>query len=111
MATHEIPPSEWTGFFETFSARRKGATVSIGTADPQKGQHKAETNVTLDAITASDGAITVLFAGGEAHTITAPKAVYHKSAAGIMSDEVNHDEIIEVTSVDNPPVTQLHFGA
>ena len=109
MATHEIPASEWTPFFQTFSERRKSATVTVEVADPQKGLRKDETNIALDVITVSDAAITVHFAGGATHVITAPKAVYHKSAAGVMSDEVNHDEIIEITSADSPPVTQLHF--
>lgn len=111
MATHEIPEAEWSAFFQTFSARRKGATVTVETADPQKGPRKEESNVPLAAITYADGAVTVAFEGGATHAITSAKAVYHKGAAGLMSDEVNHDEIIEVTSADNPPVTQLHFAA
>ncbi len=87
--------------------------VTVELADPQKGPRKAEKNQPLTGITVDDaGSVVVQFGGGDAttRTITEPKAVYHKSAAGLMSDEVNHDEILEITSAGDPPVTQLHFS-
>jgi hypothetical protein len=116
MATHEIPQDQWESFFTVFSERRSGALVTIETADPQKGPRKAETNQPLTGITIDDAGSVVLRMGGAGgndavtRTITEPKAVYHKSAAGLMSDEVNHDEILEITSAGDPPVTQLHFS-
>jgi hypothetical protein len=114
MATHEISPDQWESFFTVFNERRSGATVTVEIADPQKGLRKAETNQPLTSISVADGNIVLKMGGngGDAvtRTITQPKTVYHKSAAGMMSDEVNHDEIIEVTSAGDPPVTQLHFS-
>lgn len=112
MATHEIPRDQWESFFGVFSERRNGALVTIEIADPQKGPRKAETNQPLTGIALDDAGSVVLSLGGDAatRTITEPKAVYHKSAAGVMSDEVNHDEIIEITSAGDPPITQLHFS-
>lgn len=115
MATHEISKDQWESFFSVFSERRGGALVTVEIADPQKGPRKAETNQPLTGITMDDAGSVVLHLGagsGDAVTriITEPKAVYHKSAAGVMSDEVNHDEIIEITSAGDPPITQLHFS-
>ena len=112
MATHEIPEPQWAAFFDTFSERRKDALVTVETADPQKGPRKEESGLPLSAITyITGGAVTVTFGGGATHVINAPKTVYHKGAAGLLSDEVNHDEIIEITSAENPPITQLHFAS
>ena len=112
MATHEIPQDQWESFFSVFSERRNGAIVTVELADPQKGPRKAETNQPLTGIMLDDAGSVVVQFGGDAvsRTITEPKAVYHKSAAGLMSDEVNHDEIIEITSAGDPPITQLHFS-
>ncbi|MBC8138498.1 MAG: DUF5335 family protein [Fibrella sp.] len=115
MATHEIPQDQWESFFAVFSERRNGALVTVELADPQKGPRKAETNQPLTGITIDDAGSVLLQLGGTGsdtvtRTITEPKAVYHKSAAGVMSDEVNHDEIIEITSAGDPPITQLHFS-
>ncbi len=118
MATHEIPKEQWETFFTTFSERRKGALVTVEVADPQKGPRKEVSNLPLIGITIDDagsgaGHVSLLLgdAGSDniTHTVTEPKAVYHKSAAGLLSDEVNHDEIIEITSAGDPPITQLHF--
>lgn len=111
MATHEIPQDQWESFFTVFNDRRNGAMVTVEIADPQKGLRKAETNQPLTSIHVADGNIVLQLGGdGATRTITQPKTVYHKSAAGMMSDEVNHDEIIEITSAGDPPVTQLHFS-
>ncbi len=114
MATHEIPQDQWESFFTVFNERRSGANVSVEIADPQKGLRKAETNQPLTGISVTDGSIVLKLGGNGSdavtRTIAQPKTVYHKSAAGMMSDEVNHDEIIEITSAVDPPVTQLHFS-
>lgn len=118
MATHDIPKSDWKSFLTTFSERRKGAMVSVEVADPQKGLRKEVDGLPLLGITMDDkgsgaGDIALLL-GDETghhvtHLITEPKAIYHKSAAGLMSDEVNLDEILEITSANDPPITQVHF--
>lgn len=115
MATHEIPQEQWESFFTVFSERRSGALVTVEVADPQKGPRKAETNQPLMNISINEAGSVVVRLGGTGsdavtRTIGEPKAVYHKSAAGMMSDEVNHDEIIEITSAGDPPITQLHFS-
>jgi hypothetical protein len=119
MATHEIPKEQWSDFLTTFSDRRKGAKVTVEVADPHKGPRKEVADLPLIGITIDDagsdaGSISLLL-GEEGsdhvtHIINSPKALYHKSAAGVLSDEVNQDEILEVTSSDDPPVTQLHFA-
>ncbi len=110
MATHQIPEDQWTSFFEVFTERRKGASVNVEVADPKRGPRMETENQSLDAITlGGDGAVTVSFASGTTHTVPGAKAVYHKTAAGIMSDEVNPDELVEITSGEDPPITLLHF--
>ncbi|MBC8142205.1 MAG: DUF5335 family protein [Armatimonadetes bacterium] len=109
MATHQIPEDQWTSFFEVFTERRKGAAVNVEVADPKRGPRMEVSDQSLEAITLSDGAVTVAFASGATHTVPDAKAVYHKTAAGIMSDEVNPDELVEITSGEDPPITLLHF--
>jgi hypothetical protein len=60
-----------------------------------------------------DGAIQII-AGGETadaitHAVTHPVHVYHKNARGLLSDEVNVDEVLEITSTDAPRITYLRF--
>ena len=66
--------------------------------------------------TAKDGepGTIVISAGGEentqhTHTVTSPVHVYHKNARGAISEEVNIDEVVEITSNDDPRITFLHF--
>lgn len=118
MATHEISKDQWKPFLETLSERRKGAKVTVEVADPHHGPRKEVTDLPLVGISYEDkgsetGSVELLLgdAAGDHVTrvISHPKTIYHKSAAGVLSDEVNHDEIVEITSSDDPPVTQLHF--
>ena len=44
------------------------------------------------------------------HAIENPNRVFHKTAAGVMSDEVNQDEVIEITAPGHPPITYLRFA-
>ena len=94
--------------------------MTVEVADPQKGPRKEISDkplvgITMDHAGSGAGSITLLLGGEGAdlitHIVTEPKALYHKSAAGIISDEVNHaDEIVEITSAGDPPITQLHFA-
>jgi len=119
MATHEIPQSEWKSFLETFSARREGAIVSVEVTDPKQGPRREVGGLPLVGITyeqegSGAGTIELLLGTNPSdhvtHTVTSPKAIYHKGAAGVLSEEVNADEIIEITSADEPPIVQLHFA-
>ena len=42
--------------------------------------------------------------------MTNPVHVYHKNAAGLISEEVNPDEVLEITSSDDPRITYLRFA-
>jgi len=119
MATHEIAKDDWKTFLTTFSERRKGALVTVEVADPQHGPRKEIDGLPLVGISYEEtgsGAGSILLFLGDAtndnvtHTISHPKALYHKPGAGVLSDEVNTNEIIEVTSADDPPIIQLHFS-
>lgn len=110
MATHQIPEDEWTAFFEIFTERRKGTTITVEVADPKRGPRTEASDKSFDSMTlGGDGAVTIAFADGESHIVPAARAVYHKTAAGIMSEEVNQDELVEITSGEDPPITLLHF--
>lgn len=119
MATHEIPASEWKSFLQTFSERRKGAKVTVEVTDPKQGPRREIGGLALVGITyegEGSGAGTIELLLGDdpsahvTHTVTHPKAIYHKGGAGVLSEEVNPDEIIEITSADEPPIVQLHFA-
>jgi len=118
MATHEIARERWAEFFEVFSKKRQGTEVEVDAVSPTAGVRPETLWLPFVGISyeekGSDAGDILILTGTElgdhvTHTVTAPKQVYHKSAAGILSDEVTEDEIIEITSANDPPVTYLRF--
>lgn len=114
MATHEIARSEWANYLKTFSDRHKGALVTIEDVEPQSSPEIESQDRPLIAITfhedGEDGErIEVQMEGREAHKVPAPKAIYHKPGAGVLSSEVNPDEVLEITSSQQPPIHYLTF--
>lgn len=119
MATHEIPEKDWTTYFEAFTERHQGALVTIEDVDPiSQPQYETDSLPFLSiayrqdapggpvielALDAKDGA------PGRTHTVPAPKGVYHKPGAGVISSEVNPDEVLEITSGAKPPVHYMTF--
>lgn len=118
MATHDIARATWADFFGDFSKRHHGTRVTIEAVAPQTGP-KAETKsvpfvgISMDAKDRGGDTIEVLTAteSGDqvTHAIHGPTRVYHKTGAGVMSDEVNAEEILEITSSGEPPITYLRF--
>jgi hypothetical protein len=119
MPTREIGREQWPAFLDEFSRRRAGARVTIEVVNgPQADPRFAARRLPLVGLSYEDkgsGAGRIdIFAGTDAddqitHTITQPVHLYHKDGAGLISDEVNVDEIIEITSSDTPPITFLRF--
>jgi hypothetical protein len=118
MATHEIAREQWETFFTEFTQRHEGAEVEIDAVSPTDGV-KEETHFLpftgISFVAKGSGAGTIEITTGTAlgsdftHVVTAPKQVYHKAGAGVLSDEVTPDEILEITSADAPPITYLRF--
>jgi len=118
MPTRQIEPDQWKAFLEEFSRRHQGTVVAIEVADPESGKQSEVRAMPFVGITfetnGSEADTIEVLAGTETedhveHTIFRPKAIYHKEAAGLISDEVNRDEILEITSADDPPITYLRF--
>ena len=118
MPTRQIEPNEWKDFLDDFSRRHQGVIVAIETADPEAGTQNEVSALPFVGINfqvkGSEADTIEVMAGTEKedhveHTIFRPKAIYHKDAAGLVSDEINQDEILEITSADNPPITYLRF--
>jgi hypothetical protein len=118
MPTRQIEPDQWKAFLEEFSRRHQGAFVAVETADPEDGTQEETKEMPFLGISfevkGSEADSVEVIVGTEAedhitHTIFRPKKIYHKEAAGLISDEVNRDEILEITSADDPPITYLRF--
>lgn len=109
MATHEIARDQWHDFFQEFSNRRKGALVEVDRVSPTNGIKREVKWLPFAGIRFDSETVTVLTEGNDAHTIDNPRQVYHKSATGVMSSEETHDELIEVTTTGDPPITYLRF--
>ncbi|HEX5324000.1 MAG TPA: DUF5335 family protein [Capsulimonadaceae bacterium] len=118
MSTREIQPAQWKPFLEDFSRRHQGVLMAIETADPDAGPQEEINALPFVGISyeekGSDADSVEVSAGTEperhmTHVIFRPRAIYHKEGAGLISDEVNRDEILEITSADEPPVTYLRF--
>lgn len=118
MPTRQIEPDQWKPFLDDFSRRHQGAKIAIEIADPQSGTQEEARWLPFVGISfeekGSEADSIEILAGIQTedhltHTIFRPKKVYHKEGAGIASDEVNRDEIIEITSADEPPITYLRF--
>ncbi len=119
MPTREIGREQWPAFLDEFSRRRTGALVTIEIvsgpeADPRFAARRLPlTGLSYDAKGSGAGHIEIM-AGTEAddqvtHVVAQPIHLYHKEGAGLLSDEVNADEIIEITSAAPPPITYLRF--
>ena len=120
MPTREIERTEWKTYFDDFSRARAGELVSVELIYNPQGDPSFPWNkqplvgMTYEEKDGAPGTI-VISAGGEegsqhTHTVTSPVHVYHKNARGLISDEVNVDEVIEVTSTDDPRIVFLHFS-
>ena len=121
MATHEIPRDQWTEFLEEFTRRRQGARVTIRAVDPRTSPETQARSAPFEGISFEAGAgddgsgeiVLLLGADGPIraapHAIRAPRHLYHKPGAGVISSEVNPDEILEITAGNEPPITYLLF--
>ncbi len=119
MPTREIARSDWKTYFDEFSRTRQGERMTVELIfDPQRDPQFALEQQPLVGISyeekGSEKGQFEIIAGGETgdsitHSITNPVHVYHKNAAGLISDEVNEDEIVEFTSSDAPRITFLRF--
>lgn len=119
MPTREIARSEWKTYFDEFSRSRSGERVTVELIfDPQDDPKFSLEKQPLVGISfeekGSDEGAFLIMAGGErtdsmTHAITHPVHVYHKNARGLLSDEVNVDEVLEITSTDDPRITYLRF--
>lgn len=119
MPTREIVRSEWKAYFDEFSRARAGERVTVELihdpqTDPQFTLHRQPlVGISFEEKGSGEGQIEII-AGGETsdsltHAITHPVHVYHKNARGLISDEVNVDEALEITSTDDPRITFLRF--
>lgn len=120
MPTREIARTEWKTYFDEFSRTRAGEIVSIETISDPQGDPQFPWNkqpfvgLTYEEKGEEPGTIEIS-AGGETnnqhtHTVTNPVHVYHKNARGLISNEVNIDEVVEITSSDDPRIVFLHFA-
>lgn len=119
MPTREIARSEWRTYFDEFSRTRAGERVTIELIhDPQSDpqfpfNEQPLVGISFEEKGSGEGDIQIIVGGepGDAltHSITHPVHVYHKNARGLISDEVNVDEVLEVTSTDDPRITYLRF--
>ena len=118
MPTREIARTEGKSYFDEFSQARAGEMLTVELVyNPQADPEFAVRRQPLAGITFEDkdgeGARFVISAGdgGGAltHTVTHPVHVYHKNARGLISDEVNVDEVVEITSTDDPHIVFLRL--
>ena len=119
MPTREIARSEWKTYFDEFSRTRAGERVTVELIhDPQSDPQYALERQPLVGLSfeekgSGEGDIQII-TGGETgdsltHAVTHPVHVYHKNARGLISNEVNVDEVLEITSTDDPRITFLRF--
>ena len=119
MATHEVPEKDWETYFQAFSERHRGALVTIENVDPLEQPETASSRLPFVAIayrSAESGSAVIEVTtdegghgGSRTHAIHAPKEVFHKPGAGVLSSEVNTDEVLEITTAERPPVHYLTF--
>ena len=120
MPTREIPRSEWKTYFDDFSRMRRNEKVTVELifnpqADPEFALERQPLVGISYAEKGSEAGTIEIMVGGETtdsltHNVTNPVHVYHKNAAGLISEEINQDEILEFTSSDDPRVTYLRFA-
>ena len=119
MPTREIPRDHWPAFFDDFSRTRAGARVTVEIVDDPKADPRFSARrlplvgISYDPKGSGAGHIEIM-AGTEAddqvtHPIVSPVHVYHKDGAGLISDEVNEHEILEITATEAPRITFLRF--
>lgn len=119
MPTREIARTEWNTYFDEFSRTRAGELVTVEMifdpqADPQYALHKLPlVGLTYEEKGGEAATIEITVGGAESdtltHTVTSPVHLYHKNARGLISEEINVDEIIEITSTDDPRIVLLRF--
>ena len=119
MATHDIPQNDWDSYLSQFTQRHQGALVTIEDVDPMTNPTVEAGDLTFVSIDykaeEGDGGVIELIttSGGsdhrKTHAIPHPKAVFHKPGAGVLSSEVNPDEVLEITSGGKPPIHLLTF--
>lgn len=119
MPTREIARTEWKTYFDDFSKTRAGERITVELifgpqGDPQYAvSGSLLTGITFEETGKEAGTIEISVGGTQnnalAHTVTNPVHVYHKNARGLLSDEVNTDEVIEITSTDDPRIVYLRF--
>ena len=119
MPTREVPRADWKNYFDEFSRTRQGELVTVElifdpAGDPQFAQEKQPlVGINFEEKGSEAGSILILMGGAESdsvtHEVSSPVHVYHKNAAGLISDEINEDEILEFTSSDAPRITFLRF--
>lgn len=119
MPTREIARSEWKTYFDEFSQARQGELITVELifdpqADPQYAlRRRPFVGLTFEEKDGETPTVQIV-AGGETgdetdYAITHPVHVYHKNARGLISDEVNEDEVVEITSRDAPRIAFLRF--
>ena len=119
MPTREIARTEWKTYFDEFSRTRTGELISVELifspqADPQDALDKEPlVGITYEEKGSEPGTIEIIAGDKEnnalTHTVTNPVHVYHKNARGLISEEINVDEVIEITSTDDPRIVFLRF--
>lgn len=120
MPTREIARTEWKTYFDDFSKNRQGEVVSVELIfDPQADpsyplEHQPLVGLSYEE-EGSDAGSIVIMAGGEetdsvTYRVTNPVHVYHKNARGLISEEINDEEVLEVTSTDEPRIVFLRFA-
>ncbi len=120
MPTREIARTEWKTYFDDFSRNRQGEVVSVELIfSPQSDPDYALEKQPLVGLSyeekGSDAGSILIMAGGKendsvTYRVTNPVHVYHKNARGLISEEINDDEVIEVTSTDDPRIVFLRFA-
>ena len=113
MATHDIPKADWETYLAAFTERHQGALVTIENVDPTstpkvEGGEQEFVSIGYKAHAGDSDAIELVTSKG-IQAIVSPKAVFHKPGAGVLSSEVNPDEVLEVTSESKPPIHLLTF--
>ena len=119
MPTRDIDRKQWPAYLDALSTRLQGTPVTVETADGRADDVEfPERGLPLVGITydEKDGGGSVNIILGDStrdhitHTVTRPVHLYHKEGAGLISDEINAGEVLEITSQDAPPITFLRFG-
>jgi hypothetical protein len=84
MQTKEIPKTEWTGFFDSFSRKHEGWLVNLEIFGPEIGAQVEQQHLALEGITDEwdevEGNTVIIMTGAKpddhiTHSITHPTAV------------------------------------